>query len=202
MIEPLLKITTIPIDVEVKINKASYERIDNAEMPKAKVTRDKGEFNIEAEPVRIHIDNTPVFDSIGLKKPTTRGIEEGQKGLSVSYQAVARIAQDGKDIADGKTTVQEIAKRQTMEDATKALNLVTAFIPESGPDISWSDGKLNINYTADKLNIDFELQKTRFKFIPGSVELIINNLPRVEIEYTGEPIYFPASAAPGYDAKA
>lgn len=202
MIEPLLKITTIPIDVEVKITKAGYERIDDAEMPKARVIRDKGEFNIEAEPVQIHIDNTPVFDSIGLKKPVKRGIEEGQKGLSVSYQAVARIAQEGKAIADGKTNVSELAKRHTMEDATEALNLVTKFIPENGPDISWSDGKLNINYTADKLNLDFELQKTRFKFTPGSVELIVKNLPRVEIEYTGDPIYFPASANPNFEGQA
>lgn len=202
MIEPLLKITTIPIDVEVKITKAGYERIDDAEMPKARVTRDKGEFNIEAEPVHIHIDNTPVFDTIGLKSATKRGIEEGQKGLSVSYQAVAKIAQEGKAIADGKTNVSELAKRHTMEDATEALNLVTKFIPENGPDISWSDGKLNINYTADKLNLDFELQKTRFKFTPGSVELIVNNLPRVEIEYTGDPIYFPASANPNFEGQA
>ena len=67
-----------------------------------------------------------------------------------------------------------------------------------GRQLIWKDGKLSINYTADKLNIDFDIHKTRFKFTPGSVELIVNQLPRVEIEYTGEPIYFPASANPNY----
>ena len=36
------------------------------------------------------------------------------------------------------------------------------------------------------------------EFVPGSVELIVRDRPRVEIEYLGEPIYFPASASPNY----
>lgn len=195
--EPLLKITTIPIDIEVKITKATMEPIDN-ELPKVKISKDKGEFNIDAEPVSIQIDNTKMYNSIGLKKPLTRGLEYGDKGLSVCYQGVAKIVDDGVAVSDGKTNSSEIAKNDMISDAMSALDHVTAFIPEDGPDISWKDGKLSINYTADKLNIDFDIHKTRFKFTPGSVELIVNQLPRVEIEYTGDPIYFPASADPNY----
>jgi hypothetical protein len=39
----------------------------------------------------------------------------------------------------------------------------------------------------------------QLEFVPGSVEFIVNQRPRLEIEYTGEPIYFPRSAAPGYE---
>ncbi|MGN0692043.1 MAG: DUF6470 family protein [Oscillospiraceae bacterium] len=195
--EPLLKITSIPIDIEVKINRATMEPIDN-ELPKVKISRDKGEFNIDAEPAKIQIDNTRMYNSIGLKKPLPRGIEYGEKGLSVCYQGVAKIVDDGVAVAEGKTNAAEIAKNDMVSDALSAFDHVTAFIPEDGPDISWKDGKLSINYTADKLNIDFDIHKTRFKFTPGSVELIVNQLPRVEIEYTGEPIYFPASANPNY----
>lgn len=195
--EPLLRITTIPIDIEVKINRATLEPVDN-ELPKVKISRDKGEFNIDAEPVSIQIDNTRMYNSIGLKKPLARGIEYGEKGLSVSYQAVAKIVDNGVNVAGARTNASEIATQEWTSDALSAFEHVTAFIPEDGPDISWKDGKLNINYTADKLNIDFDIHKTRFKFTPGSVELIVNQLPRVEIEYTGDPIYFPASANPNY----
>lgn len=195
--EPLLKITSIPIDIEVKINRATMEPIDN-ELPKVRISRDKGEFNIDAEPVSIQIDNTKMYNSIGLKKPLTRGLEYGDKGLSVCYQGVAKIVDNAVAVSDGKTNASEIAKNEMMSDALSALDHVTAFIPEDGPDISWKDGRLSINYTADKLNIDFDIHKTRFKFTPGSVELIVNQLPRVEIEYTGDPIYFPASANPNY----
>lgn len=188
--DPLLKITSIPIDIEVKIHRASLEPIVG--LPKVKISRDKGEFNIDAQPVQIQIDNTKMYNSIGLKKPLQRGLEYGDKGLSISYQAVAKIASDASNVADGKTNASEIAKNDNTADALKNLDMVTAFIPEDGPDISWKDGKLSINYTADKLNIDFDIRKQKFKFTPGSVEFIVNQLPRVEIEYTGEPIYFPA----------
>ena len=37
------------------------------------------------------------------------------------------------------------------------------------------------------------------EFIPGNVELIVRDRPRVEIEYIGGPIYVPPSANPNYE---
>ena len=47
----------------------------------------------------------------------------------------------------------------------------------------------------DKLNFDMKIDQGDVKFIPGTIELSISQYPDVEIEYMGEPIYVPPSAA-------
>ena len=37
------------------------------------------------------------------------------------------------------------------------------------------------------------------EFIPGSVEFIVHDRPRVEIEYIGDPLYVPPSANTNYE---
>lgn len=194
--EPLLEITTIPIDIEVNIKRASLEL--DTEAPKVQISRDRGEFNITAEPVKINIDNSKLYSSIGLKKSSELTRDEAQEGIRIAYQGVARIVDEADLIANKKATPGSLAAQR----ASKTIEAVTAFIPEEGSEITWSDGKLNINYTADKLKMDWDTnQHPKFKFTPGSVEFIINQMPRVEIEYTGDPIYFPASADPNYEGE-
>lgn len=191
--KPLLEITSIPIDIEVNITRASLE-IDR-ENPTARVTRDKGEFTIDAEPIKINIDNSRMYDSIGFRKPRQMWEDEADKGLSLVYQGIAKVTNEADAIGKGGATPGTFAA----EKAARTIETVTGWLPEDGPDITWSDGKLSINYTADKLNLDFNTNPSpKFKFNPGSVEFIINQLPKVEIEYTGEPLYFPASANPNH----
>ena len=74
------------------------------------------------------------------------------------------------------------------------------FLPKEGPDISWSGNTLSINYQASELNMDWNTApEAKLEFVPGTVEFIVNQRPKLEIEYVGEPIYFPRSAAPGYE---
>lgn len=46
----------------------------------------------------------------------------------------------------------------------------------------------------DKLNFDLRVDQGRVEFIPGSIEMTINQYPEVNIEYVGDPIYVPPSA--------
>jgi hypothetical protein len=74
------------------------------------------------------------------------------------------------------------------------------FLPKEGPDISWTGNTLSINYKADTLSMDWDVHtRPNFEFIPGKVEFIINQMPKVEIEYVGDPLYFPKSANPNYE---
>ena len=49
------------------------------------------------------------------------------------------------------------------------------------------------------MNFDWQVQKGTFEFIPGDIEISISQMPDVRIEYIGEPLYVPPSAAPGYE---
>lgn len=69
------------------------------------------------------------------------------------------------------------------------------FIPKTGPKIEWDPSSFSIRYDMDKLNFNMKIEKGKVEFIPGTIELSISQYPDVKIEYVGEPIYIPPSAA-------
>ena len=59
----------------------------------------------------------------------------------------------------------------------------------------------NIKIRNTDINIDWEnINSSVVEFVPGNIEFIVKEHPRVEIEYVGEPIYVPPSANPAYVA--
>ena len=56
------------------------------------------------------------------------------------------------------------------------------------------------NYEMDDLNIDWEdIFQKPVKFVPGKIEIQVAQMPSVEINYVGGPIYFPRSNDPNYE---
>lgn len=177
--DPMIKITSIPISVEVVVTRGQFEV--NKDAPKAEVTQNRDTVQIEAQPLTINLNSKPVVDSFSR----TPNQEDG--AFKVSYDGVATFSAD----ANGDT--------YSAQRNFRTLEGMLSSLPESP--VSWSDGKLKIQYlaqAASDISMDAAGQN-RFEFIPGSIELIVKELPRVEIEYTGGPIYFPRSADPDYE---
>ena len=58
------------------------------------------------------------------------------------------------------------------------------FLPKGGADVSFDKGTLSINYTPTDINIDWEnINSSVVEFVPGNIEFIVKEHPRVEIEY-------------------
>ena len=58
---------------------------------------------------------------------------------------------------------------------------------------------LNINYEVGDVGIDWEnAAAIPFEYTPGKVEFQVTQMPSVEIEYTGGPIYVTARSDPDY----
>lgn len=194
--DQLLNITRVPINIEINVTRAELKKETQA--PTAHITKSGEDMQITAEPIKVNIDNTAARESLGygFKNIDTFAKDEAEKGMSVAYQAVASIVNEGDMLGDLEATPASIAASK----ASRTLETVMEFLPKESPDISWSGGTLSINYKADDLNIDWDVHpRPQMEFVPGSIEVIVNELPRVEIEYVGDPIYFPKSAAPGYE---
>lgn len=192
----LLSISSVPINIEVNITRAELKV--NQTAPRAHINQGPGTMQIEAEPIKVQIDNTAARESLGYgyKNIDTFAKDEAQKGMKVAYQAVANIVQEGNAMADFEATPSSLAASK----AARTLETVMEFLPKESPDISWQGNTLNINYKAEALNIDWDTNmRPQMEFVPGSIEFIVNQRPKLEIEYVGEPIYFPRSAAPGYE---
>ena len=194
--EQLLKITTVPVQYELKINNArlEYSR-SNAQV---EISRSDGEFTIKSRPVKLNLDTYEARNSV---TPTLRlSISNAaQKGQEMAYSASATFAREGQLMLKAKIgddVLNEIF-RQRSQLPTGDFQL--GFIPNAPVDIQYQAPDLTIRYEMDKLNFDLKMEQGNFKFIPGDIQLSITQQPDVLIEYIGGPLYVPPSADPNYE---
>lgn len=194
----LLQITTIPIQIEIKVTNAKMEFAEDRQ-PKVNITTKNGNFVMEAEPLKLNIDTYEARKSLGPGHMTDGDImkQKASEGFSLAFQGTARVASEGNMLARGMSP-SEIAIQNARAGAT--VETIMEFLPKEGADITFDGGKLNIDYQMGSQEFDWDIMsKLPMEFIPGSVELIVRDRPRVEIEYIGDPIYVPASANPNYE---
>ncbi len=202
MVEPnLLSITTIPIKVELNIVKGGMRnpRVDNPDAAfKMDIETKDGNLQIHSEPMKIHIDTYAARSSLGYGNYNNLDLfkRKSEEGFRLAYEGTARIASDGNQLARG-VSPSEIAAQHMR--AGQTVQTIMDFLPKTGADVTFEDGVLNINYEVGDVNIDWEnAQMMPYEFTPGRVEISIAQMPRVEIEYLGGPIYVPPSADPNY----
>lgn len=198
----LLDITTIPIKVEINITKGSFTnpRVNNPDNAfKMDIKTDNGKLQIETKPQKINIDTYAARSSMGYGQYNNADLikHEADKGFKIAYEGTARIASQGNQLARGASPA-EIAAQNSR--AGQTIQTIMDFIPKTGADITFDKGVLNINYDVGDVNIDWENAAAMpYEFTPGKVEFTIAQMPSVEIEYTGGPIYVPASSDPNYE---
>ena len=194
--KPLIEITTVPIQIEMKTTNAKLEYVrGTAEM---EISRDKGGLQIKSRPIKVNIDTFEARNSI---TPTLARSQEqnAQKGKQAAYTATATFAREGKLMMETKLGEEVITKlaKDAYKENIKDVGL--DFLPSVGPEITWDVGEMNIRYEMDKLNFDWKIGGGSFEFTPGDIEFTVTQRPEVLIKYVGGPIYVPPSADPSYE---
>ncbi len=193
--KPLIEITTVPIQIEMKTTNAKLEYArGTAEM---EISRDKKGLQIKSRPIRLNIDTFEARNSI---TPTVARSQEqnAQKGIQAAYKATATIAQEGYLMMKTKLGEEVITKfsRESLLEGVQDVGM--QFLPKVGPEITWDPAEMNIRYEMDKLNFDWRMNEPQFEFTPGDIELTVKQQPDVVIKYVGGPIYVPPSSDPNY----
>ena len=194
---PLIEITNVPIEIEMKVSHAKLEYTrGTAEL---EISRDNGGLSIKSRPIRLNIDT---FEARNSVVPTAvRSIQQSaEKGRQAAYQATATYAQQGELLL--KTQIGEELVTQFAADAAAKdvkINIGIQFLPSVGPELDWDPGEVNIRFEMDKLNFDWRVNQTQFKFTPGDIEISVKQQPDVIIKYIGGPLYVPPSADPNYE---
>ncbi len=194
----LIQITTIPINIEIKITNAKFDYPEDRQ-PKVNITTKNGGYVMEAEPLKVNIDTYEARKSLGYGNMTDADMlsQKAQEGWSIAFQGTAKVASEGDQLARGMTA-SEIAIQNARAGAT--VETIMEFLPKEGANITFDAGKLSIDYQMGSQEFDWDVvNQLPMEFVPGSVELIVRDRPRVEIEYIGGPIYFPRSSDPNYD---
>lgn len=194
----LLQITTIPISIEIKVTNAKFEIADKKQ-PKVNITTENGGYVMKAEPLKINIDTYEARKSLGYGHMTDGDMlkQKASEGFTLAFQGTAKIAAQGDQLARGLSPA-DIAIQNARAGAT--IETIMEFLPKEGADITFDGGTLNIDYQMGSQEFDWDIaQRVPMEFIPGSVELIVRDRPRVEIEYIGGPLYVPPSSDPNYE---
>jgi hypothetical protein len=200
----LLSITSIPIKVEMHIRKGelSNPKInDPGKALKMNIQTDKGELEIHSEPPKIKIDTYAARSSLGFGHYNNEDFikRNANDGISVAYQGTAKIVNEGDQLVRGVSPAEIAAQNNK---AGQTIQTIMDFLPKEGADVTFDDGVLNINYDAGDVNIDWDNAGiVPLEFTPGKVEFNITQLPKVEIEYLGDPIYVPPQSDPNYVPK-
>ena len=193
---PLIEIQTIPIEIQMKTTNAHLEYArGTAQM---EVSRDRRGLQIRSQPIRVSIDTFEARSSI---VPTTaQSIQQGAaQGQRAAYEATAVLAQEGRMMMEAKIDQDVIPQLAQQKTVDQPAQLGIQFLPEVGPDISWTGGEMSIRYEMDKLNFDWRMNQMQFTFVPGDIEFKVTQQPDVVIKYIGGPLYVPPSADPNYE---
>ena len=166
---PLIEITTVPIEIQMKVTDAHLEYArGTAQM---EISREQGGLNIRSHPIRVNIDT---FEARSSVTPTTAQLiqQQAQNGVQGAYQATSVLAREGRMMMEAKIDqdiIPQLARQQTAEGP---LNVNIDFLPSAAPDLSWEGGELSIRYEMDKLNFNWRMNQMNFTFVPGDLSLI------------------------------
>lgn len=194
---PLIEITTVPIEIEMKVTPAKVEYTRGT--ADLEISRGDGSgLSIKSRPIKLNIDT---FEARNSVVPTAmRSVEQyAQQGQQASYTATATYAQQGQMLLDakiGQDMIGQFAADAQMKNYKE--NVGIKFLPTTGPEITWDPGEMHIRYEMDKLNFDWRVNQPQFEFTPGDIELSVTQQPDVIIKYVGGPLYVPPSSDPDY----
>ena len=201
MMGPLIEIKTVPIEIEMRTKTAQLLYSNGtAEM---EVTRDKGGLSIKSRPIKVKMDS---FEARSSVHPTTvQHIEQAaQKGKQAAYEATATYAQRGQLCLRAQLG-EELVTQFAAEDFDKQViandvnKFGLGFLPETGIELDWEGGEMQIRYEMDKLNFNWKTGGVGFEFVPGDIEISVVQRPEVIIKYVGGAMYVPPSADPNYE---
>jgi len=191
---PLIEIKSVPIELQFKTKSASLEYTrGTAEM---EISRsEQGGVDVRSRPIQVKLDT---FEQRGGQFSAANAAVSAAVGqpTQAQYQATSAYAEQGQIQLSAR-----IGKSIPQQPGVSVQTGESSYVPpdiQTGVNVNWEDGAMQIRYAMDKLNFDWKIDKGEFKFTPGDIEISVAQKPSLTIKYTGGPIYVPRSADPNY----
>lgn len=190
----VLKITTTPIETSIEVQKAQFK--PSKDYISQNVSQRNAKLNINTRNIQVKLDTFEARKSMGYV--SARGLmynmsEAGQRAIS---EVTGRFAMEGNRMA--QTFTGETIPDIVMSRVNPNLQMELTLMPSVPIDIDWEPAEINAEYVPGNLEINWETRRNEMEYIPGSIKMVINQYPKVNIEYIGKPIYAPPSADPEY----
>lgn len=191
--QSLLNISKTHVDYRLNIQNAELRTSNAATKPSANVKTTMASLSVvENIPCTHRADSYNARRALGFSKTGDFIRESADKARQhvlnfMREKTLQNISlgqiQDGVEIQDIVTN--RIVNEARMPSAT--------LIQCPKVDIEWSEPSLRFQYNPPQLQYDWNTYETGLEYIPGDASLEVTQLPDVQIEYMGKPMYFPRS---------
>ena len=195
----VLKITTTPIKLSMTSQRARLEA--QLPTPQMDIEQTPGSLQMRSQNIKVNIDTNNARQSLGHRTNKDFFAYEAARGRTAADEATARYVQVGNQMAQiqNGANIPDIIYMQMISRMQPKSGLEA--VPLPAPDISWTPGQLDMDYSPSKLEFEAQLKETQTSYIPGELSINVEQYPKVEIEYTGDPRYVPPSASPAYEGE-
>lgn len=194
----LLRITSIPIQYQIQIERARLE-MSSGDQVYGKMNRKPAELQLKSRNIQMRMDSTEMRADLDIKSVGRRIYEAAQQRKQAGQELTAQYATDANKMAQKGVDITQIVADKLFNPE---MNSKLVFLPSVGPAISWQPNNLQIQYNPGELDFDWEMVRNTMDYVPGKFRMNILQYPKVQIEYLGEPTYVPPSAAPNYQEEA
>lgn len=195
----VLKITSTPIKLSMTSQKARLE----AQLPSPHVNMEQtpGSIQMHSQNIKVNIDTYEQRQSLGRRTSQDFLAYQADKGKAAAQDATARYVQVGNQMAQIQkgANIPDIICMQMSSQMQPRTDLEAMPLPP--PDIRWTPGSLEMKYTPSSIEFEADIKNAKTNYVPGELAINVEQYPKVEIEYMGDPMYVPPSAAPGYEAE-
>ncbi len=191
--ESPIRISKTHVQYEINTQNAELRLTDAATKPSADVKTTPATLTVaENRPITFRADSYNSRRLQGFKKTGDIIAENANKGKQNHLKYMREKAQQGHSLAqiqDGVEIQDIVTRRLVNEGRMPSATLVSA----EKVQIEWSEPVLRFKYNEGNLQYNWNPVSTGLTYIPGGVDFRVTQLPSVDIEYVGKPLYFPRS---------
>lgn len=172
-----INITTQPIRLDYTINNAQL----NLQTSQPKVQLETSHATVEISQPRgeLTIDNYPCRYSIGIKNLADFSRDNATLGRQTAMDAIARIAQDGDQLALIQIKSNAIADIAANSTVSEVLDITYAHI--ALPDIRYQANSVQFNPTDGKVDLTLHRGTVQGDYQRGSVDIQVTQYPTIQI---------------------
>ncbi|WP_137791996.1 DUF6470 family protein [Bacillus sp. E(2018)] len=150
-----------------------------------KIRQPKAELEVNVTPSQLTIDQTEAWADMDLKHVSRRIEEFAQRGYEDWLSGLARISQEGDDLMRVENGGNPIAEHAKMNSESPMYEFNIGFIPRANSvKINYRPSEMELNWKTHKPEIDVTIIKPQHQYTPGKVNVSIEQMPSLIINWT------------------
>lgn len=182
-----LRITTQSAQIGINTTQGRYDMSQNQWPMRLRTTEPV--LHLQSEDAILYIDQRRCFSEAGLKSSMELSQKYAMKGKQAALRAIARIADEGREMAAIQhkgSAIARIAKRKSRTFSEQRFNV--GVVPKSRPEITVIQGEVKGSLQTGSVDVSVHNSRPSIHYQRGDVAIYIKQKNYINIDYVGKGI--------------